>query len=150
MPQLQMPIFQEGTQLITPDLGYCLEEGQITYVYGIVPVFSHREDDLNSFKMIVSQFHVNGHATQMQLVRAFGLNPLAVKRWGKKFRHQGAGGFYAPRGRKPTNAKKVSTKKKNRPLRPAPRVSAVKPMPRPPSELERPIRDCGCWPVWGD
>ena len=37
-----------------------------------------------AFKMIASQFYLNGAAKQAQLVKAFGINPLALKRWVKR------------------------------------------------------------------
>lgn len=65
MPQLQLPIFHEGTHLITPNIGYQRENGQITYLNGMMPVFTHEVDDTASFQMIVSQFYVNGIAKQI-------------------------------------------------------------------------------------
>ena len=34
MPQLQLPIFHEGTHLITSNISYQRENGQITYLNG--------------------------------------------------------------------------------------------------------------------
>ena len=94
MPQLQLPIFLDGVTLITPELGYSLEDGQVVYLHGMLPVFTHDVTDLASFKMIVSQFYVNGSAKQAQIVKAFGINPLALKRWVKKYREEGAKTFF--------------------------------------------------------
>ena len=100
MPQLQLPIFHQGVNLITPNLGYERKDDEIVYLHGVMPVFIHRCDDIASFKMIVSQFYINGNAKQVELVRAFGIQPLALKRWVKKYRTEGPSGFFAPR-RKP-------------------------------------------------
>jgi len=62
-----------------------------------MPVFSHDEDDLNTFRMITSQFYVNGNVTQAKICRAFSVKPINVKRAVKKYREQGAAGFYKPR-----------------------------------------------------
>ncbi len=80
MPQLQLPIFHTGAHLITPELGYIREKDQIVYLNGMMPVFTHEVSDINTFKMIVSQFYINGTAKQVDLVRAFGINPLSLKR----------------------------------------------------------------------
>lgn len=96
MPQLQLPIFQEGVNLITPQLGYQREGDEIVYLHGMMPVFLHRVDDIASFKMIISQFYLNGNAKQAELVRAFGIQPLALKRWVKKYREGGPGVFFVP------------------------------------------------------
>ena len=94
MPQLQLPIFQEGVHLITPNLGYRREGDQIAYLHGMMPVFLHAVDDLASFRMIVSQFYINGNAKQVDLVRAFGIKPVTLKRWVKKYREGGPGAFF--------------------------------------------------------
>ena len=95
MPQLQLPVFVEGTHLITPNLGYQREGDEVVYLHGMMPVFLHKVDDTASFKMIVSQFYINGNAKQAQLVRAFGIKALSLKRWVKKYREGGPKAFFA-------------------------------------------------------
>ena len=111
MTQLQLPIFLEGVNLITPELGYCLQDGQVVYLHGMLPVFTHAVADTASFKMIVSQFYVNGAAKQAQIVRAFAINPLALKRWVKKYRAEGAKAFFVERRGRPSAKKKVQTRR---------------------------------------
>ena len=94
MPQMQLPIFHEGTQLITPNLGYRREGDEIVYLHGMMPVYQHAVDDMQSFKLIVSQIYINGNAKQSELVRAFGIKALALKRWVKKYREEGPHAFY--------------------------------------------------------
>ena len=106
MPQLQLPIFHEGVHLITPNLGCQREGNDIVYLHGMMPVFLHQSDDLASFRMIVSQFYINGNAKQSELVRAFAINPLALKRWVKKYREGGPKAFYEARARRPGTLKK--------------------------------------------
>lgn len=107
MPQLQLPIFQEGTHLITANLGYQRKDGQVTYLHGVMPVFLHDVGDTASFKMIVSQFYINGNAKQSELVRAFAIKPLALKRWVKRYREDGPGDFYIERRGRPRLKKKL-------------------------------------------
>ncbi len=45
-------------------------------------------------RMIISQFYINGNATQAELYRAFGISAIAVKRAVKKYKEEGAGGFF--------------------------------------------------------
>lgn len=101
MPQLQLPIFQEGTHLITENLGYLREDGQVSYLHGMMPVFIHDVEDTASFQMIVSQFYINGNAKQSEIVRAFGIKPLALKRWVSKYRQGGAKAFYIEKRGRP-------------------------------------------------
>jgi hypothetical protein len=102
MPQAQFPFFPAGVTHITPHLAFVREQGQVTYFTADLPVFSHDETDHASFLMINAQFHVNGHAKQSDIVSAFGLAPITLKRAVKRLREQGAAGFYAtPRRRGP-------------------------------------------------
>ncbi len=59
MPQQQLPLFAQGTTLITMQLGFTRDGEDITYLYGSLPVFIHRADDLDTFRMITAQFVVN-------------------------------------------------------------------------------------------
>lgn len=94
MPQLQLPIFIDGITQIAPELGYSKDNGQIIYYNGTLPIFTHDEDDLGSFKMILSQLYINGSASQTQLANAFAIQKQALKRWVKKYRNEGIEAFF--------------------------------------------------------
>jgi transposase-like protein len=94
MPQLQLPIFPKGATPINANLGFIREGNTITYIYGHLPVFMHDADDQQSFRMVTSQFYVNGGATQTQICRAFGVSPISVKRGVKLYRKKGIAGFF--------------------------------------------------------
>lgn len=95
MPQTTIPIFAEAVVHINANLAYKKEDGRVYYFNGHqMPVFSHDEADIQSFKMIISQFYVNGNATQSEIVRTFGLPPITIKRAVKLFRMYGPSGFY--------------------------------------------------------
>jgi hypothetical protein len=97
MPQLHLPMFPSGVTPITDVLAFGKQDGRITYFSGQLPVFSHAEDDVASFRMITSQFCVQGCAKQSDIIRAFGVTSISVKRSVKIFREKGVKGFYAPR-----------------------------------------------------
>ncbi len=97
MPQAQLPIFPSGTTEINTNLAFEKSAGRVTYFYGTLPVFFHDVDDLPTFHMIISQLYINGSCTQAELCRAFGISAISVKRAVKKYREQGAAGFYKPR-----------------------------------------------------
>src|SRR5208282_434931 len=97
MPQLHLPMFPRGVTPITDVLAFAKQDGQVTYFSGQLPVFSHPEDDLASFRMITSQFCVNGGARQSDIIRAFGVTPISLKRSVKIYREKGPKGFYARR-----------------------------------------------------
>lgn len=94
MPQAQMPIFAEGTSLITPELAFQRRGDQVVYFNGQLPVFTHEQDDLATFRMFTTQLIVNGTASQGQIAKTFGLSLTAVKRCVKKFRERGSKAFY--------------------------------------------------------
>jgi hypothetical protein len=95
MTQLQLPIFPVGSTEVTHDLAFEKRDGQVTYFYGTLPVFSHAESDIASFRMITAQFYLNGYVKQMDIVRAFGVSTISVKRAVKRFQEEGPQGFYS-------------------------------------------------------
>lgn len=102
MPQLQLPIFPKGATLINANLGFERREDTIVYVYGNLPVFMHHVDDHKTFRMITSQFYVNGTATQAEIRRAFGISKISIQRAVKLYREKGVAGFFEePRRRGP-------------------------------------------------
>ncbi len=96
MPQVQLPIFPEGTTLITPELAFERREGQVVYFNGHLPVFTHGVEDLASFRLFTSQLILNGTATQGQIEKAFGVPRTTIKRGVKKYREGGPKAFFAP------------------------------------------------------
>jgi transposase len=97
MPQLHLPMFPSGVTPITEVLAFGKQDGKVTYFSGQLPVFSHAEDDVASFRMITSQFCVQGCAKQSDIIRAFGVTSISVKRSVKTYREKGPKGFYSPR-----------------------------------------------------
>jgi hypothetical protein len=49
-------------------------------------VFSHAGTDIATFRMITSQFCVSGHVKQSDIIRAFGVTSISVKRSVKIYR----------------------------------------------------------------
>ncbi|MBL4665414.1 MAG: helix-turn-helix domain-containing protein [Nitrospinaceae bacterium] len=97
MPQVQLPLFPEGVTHICPEIAFECKEGQIVYINGHLPVFTHDKGDLQSFRLFSSQLIVNGVATQGQISKAFGIPLTTIKRYTKVFRQGGAKAFFVPR-----------------------------------------------------
>ncbi len=95
MLQMQLPIFPSGLTLINRQVGFQKKDGQIYYFHGQLPVFSHAEDDLSSFRFITSQLVVCGNVKQIEIVKAFGVPYISVKRSVKRLRKKGSQGFFA-------------------------------------------------------
>lgn len=100
MPKIQSPLFPPGTNMINNILGYMKIDGMITYFHGSMAVFSHREDDLATFRLITAQFYVNGCATQAEITRAFGVSKISVKRSVKRYLEGGSKSFFEERKRR--------------------------------------------------
>lgn len=102
MPQMQLPIFPHGLILINRQIGFEKKDGRIYYFHGQLPVFSHDEDDIESFRFITSQLVISGNVKQVEIVNAFGVTPISVKRSVKLLREHGSKGFFKqPKGRSP-------------------------------------------------
>ena len=97
MPQTLLPIFPTDTTLINPLIGFSKRGHTVYYFNGQMPIFSHAADDLRSFRLITAQLVVNGNATQAEIVRAFGISIISMKRYVKLYREEGAAGFFKPR-----------------------------------------------------
>jgi hypothetical protein len=106
MSQLQFPFFPEGSTNISAVLAFEKREGRVTYFTGGLPLFVHDEKDLASFRMITAQFCINGHTSQAEISRVFGVATITVKRSVKLYREAGAPGFYT---RKKTRGAAVLT-----------------------------------------
>lgn len=100
MPQTLLPIFPAEATPINNVVSFANREGVVYYFHGCQPVFSHGEHDLKSFRMFTSQLAVNGTCKQVEIVRAFGISAISMKRYVKKYRQGGAAAFYGQR-RKP-------------------------------------------------
>src|SRR6266581_1951645 len=94
MPQRQLPIFPAGVTEINNSIAVQKEAGQVVYIHRHLPVFHHEEEDIGSFRMFTSQMIVNGTVKPKEIVEAFGVPIITVKRYVKVFREHGAKGFY--------------------------------------------------------
>ena len=97
MPQLILPMFPQGVTPITGDLAVACEGERVAYFHGALPVFTHERGDVATFRMITSQFVVNGNCQQRDIVRTFGVPWITVKRAVKRYRAGGPAAFYRPR-----------------------------------------------------
>ena len=88
MIQIQLPLFPPDATLINGLLGVQMKGDIVYYFNGQMPIFKHHKDDYESFRLITAQFIDNGNSTQMDIVRCFGVSPISVKRWVKKYRDE--------------------------------------------------------------
>ena len=100
MPQIQLPMFPVGSVEINADLACRCEANTVVYFNGQLPVFTHGQDDVASFRMFTSQLIVQGSATQGNIQKAFGVPLVSIKRSTKLYRARGAAGIFAPKPRR--------------------------------------------------
>ncbi len=100
MPQMQLPIFPAGFTQITNSIGFQNRDGKVAYFYGHLPVFQHDTEDVQSFRLFTSQLIVQGTVSQTEIVKAFGVPLITVKRYVKVLREEGSKGFFAERKRR--------------------------------------------------
>jgi|GEM_PF-2923884 len=80
MPQIQLPVFPNGSVEINRDLACRTEGEQVIYYNGHLPGFMHDKSDLASFRLFTAQLIVQCSATQGDINRAFGVPLVAIKR----------------------------------------------------------------------
>jgi transposase len=99
MPQMQLPMFPAGVTEINGRIAVEAKDGQVCYVHGHLPVFQHEESDVRSFRMFTSQMIETGTVKPREIVEAFGVPMVTVKRYMKVYRQQGVKGFYESKPR---------------------------------------------------
>jgi transposase-like protein len=92
-------MFPKGVSAINELLAFAQEGDNITYYHGLMPVFTHHKNDNQTFRLILSQFYVNGNASQSELVKALGIPPVTLKRAVKLYKEKGPQGFFEPHKR---------------------------------------------------
>jgi transposase-like protein len=96
MPQVQLPIFPDGFTYLSDEIGFQRKDGKVCYFNGHLPVFIHEEKDLMAFRIYTAQLVINGTVKQAQIIKAFGLAPVTVKRYVKQYREHGMRSFFKP------------------------------------------------------
>ncbi len=97
MLQMQLPLFPPEMTFINHLIGFENRGGRVYYFHGMLPVFSHDENDRESFRFITSQLVVGGNVKQVEIVKAFGVSSISVKRSVKRLRQEGPQGFFKER-----------------------------------------------------
>jgi hypothetical protein len=102
MAQRVLPILPSGCTPITDTLSVVNEAKQWTYFHGLLPVFMHDAEDLQSFRMFTAQLAATGACKQVDIQRTFGIASITVKRAVSLYRTGGCRAFFRPRkGRGP-------------------------------------------------
>ncbi len=100
MSQTLLPLFPSESTPINAIVSFSKCDGMVRYFHGCMPVFCHPVDDMKSFRMFTSQLVVNGNCKQVEIVEAFGISAISMKRYVKKYREGGPAAFFAARKRR--------------------------------------------------
>jgi len=101
MPQVQLPLFPQGTTHINSELAFARKEDQVVHLNGHLPVFTHSATDLVSFRLFTTQLIVNHTASYGEIARAFGVPLRSLKRYTKRYRTRGVEAFFTPTPKRP-------------------------------------------------
>jgi DNA invertase Pin-like site-specific DNA recombinase len=97
MAQMVLPSFPSESTAINDVVSFCKRDGTVYYFHGSMPIFMHQEEDMRSFRMFTSQLVVNGNCSQAEIVRAFGISVISMKRYVKRYRTGGGpSSFFSP------------------------------------------------------
>ena len=100
MPQALLPLVPDGATSLNERISVFRGDGEWTYFCGVAPIFSHAEEDRQSFRMLTAQLICQGVCRPSDIERTFGVSANSVKRSVKKYREEGIEGFYQPRKRR--------------------------------------------------
>lgn len=92
--QLRLPLFKEFLTLINSCLGYEKREGWVYYFHSGMPIYSHSENNIKSFRYITSNFVLQGLCTRREIADAFNVSYQSVKEHVKKLKELGEEGFF--------------------------------------------------------
>jgi len=97
MSQAILPLIPDGATPITDKLSVIKKDSRWIYFHGWDPIFSHGEDEIETFRMFTAQLICHGVCRNKDIVRAFGVSSRSVIRSVKKYREGGHHAFYAKR-----------------------------------------------------
>ena len=92
--QLIMPLFPPEVKLITETMGVFARDGIVYYLHSGLPIYSHAESDLKSFRFITSKFILQGLCRRREISDCFGVSYDSVKRYTKILAEEGDTAFF--------------------------------------------------------
>jgi hypothetical protein len=92
--QLVLPIFPEGSNLISFNCGYVKKDNTVTYFVSGLPVWNHEETDHRYFKLVICSLLEQKLCTQSEIVSAFSVTTNFVYNIYKRFKQKGPEAFY--------------------------------------------------------
>jgi len=99
MGQQILPLYIEGENQINEKIHYEYDKETETIYYYLYchPLYSHCVHEKISFQLVIAQLIVYGHCRNFEIVNAFGVTSISVKRAVKKYRVGGISAFVKER-----------------------------------------------------
>lgn len=112
--QLQLPLFPKECRLLSDCVGVYEQDGMVQYIVNGLPVYAHEQEDLSAFRFITSNFIARGLCRKVEVQSCFGVSEDSVHRYYKKFKEEGAEGFFGVDKRLGGKAHKIVGQKRIR------------------------------------
>ena len=103
--QLHAPIFPAASCYLGERIAVVKRNGVVWYFHFDMPLFSHAEDDLASFRMFTSSLCDKRQCKLVEVERAFKVSAISVKRALKQYRTEGPQSFFV--SKRPTVVPRV-------------------------------------------
>lgn len=94
MPQLLLPFLSSDITYINGRVTVYQHKGEWTYFLGDYPIYSHRADDHNMFRLAIAQLIKSGSCRQLEIIKAFGVSKSSVIRAQNKLKKGGSSAFF--------------------------------------------------------
>ena len=104
--QLRLPIFPDGTNMVSDVLGFAVQADMVQYIANGLPVYAHIKTDYQSFRFITSNFIDLGLCNRAEVQRAFDVSITNVERSYKLYKKKGSAGFFT-KDKRQNNAHKI-------------------------------------------
>lgn len=92
--QILLPIYPAGTEMISASLGVGRKDGIVTYIHSGMPIYSHLENDIRSFRFITSKFILQGLCRMVDISMCFHVSYDSVKRYVRRLEACGDTEFF--------------------------------------------------------
>lgn len=97
--QLTLPLFSSDVTLISQNVGVYNQAGIVFFLINGLPVYSHKEGDLQAFRFFTSNLVSKGLCKKTEIMRAFHITIDQVNRACKIFETEGESGFFKAENR---------------------------------------------------
>ncbi len=91
---MHVPIFPAESRMLGERVAVVQRDGVVWYFHYDMPVFSHAESDVASFRMFTSSLCDKGQCKLVEVERTFGVTAISVKRSLKQYRREGPRSFF--------------------------------------------------------